>query len=328
MKKTSHHYHSLLLITIVVMLYGCSVNQNLSIEHQNSSIPLSTVAKSLGANIVWNPKLNKVTLYKGEVRVAIFPNHNIATTGKEASVMAFPAFIKDHEIYIPISFYQGRLKDLFRDTTKIIENANVSKWKKILSTRKTRVKNFRVVIDPGHGGKDPGAIGIGGAQEKDYTLAISLRVAAHLQQLGTQVMMTRNSDRYISLGYRVNSSNQTKAQCVVSIHLNSAAPKAHGFEIWISRNKKQKRYRKSWILSHFIRYYLEKQTPLKSRGIRNSGFQIIHKTKIPAVLVECCFISNKKDLAWISQPKSQDKLADSIARGILSYYLYLNQLHH
>ncbi|HVN72293.1 MAG TPA: N-acetylmuramoyl-L-alanine amidase, partial [Desulfomonilia bacterium] len=84
-----------------------------------------------------------------------------------------------------------------------------------------RQKVFKIVIDPGHGGKDPGAIGPGGAKEKDITLAVSKSLASRLREGGIEVFLTRNGDTFIPLEERTAFANKKKAKLFISVHVNA-----------------------------------------------------------------------------------------------------------
>ena len=183
-----------------------------------------------------------------------------------------------------------------------------------------------VVIDAGHGGRDPGAIAPQGQQEKQFTLAIARKVAGYLREIGAKVVMVRNRDVFVNLERRVQIANNAGADCLyrsISIVLVTLALVV--FEVWISRDEQQPRYQKSKLLAHWIRHYLKAAIPLKDRGIKKSDFRVVYRTTIPAVLVECAFISNKRDLQWLKAAANQELLARQIYRGILAYHLYILQ---
>jgi N-acetylmuramoyl-L-alanine amidase len=174
-----------------------------------------------------------------------------------------------------------------------------------------------VVIDPGHGGPDPGAIGIGGLREKDVVLPISLQVGAVLQQQGITVAMTRVDDRDLDLETRVQFAEQLQARLFVSIHANSIGagrPDINGLETYYYASGDQ--------LAQVIHRHILQFTNVKDRGVKQARFYVLRKTSMPAVLIETGFVSGYEDAARLQDPTSQRQLAGAIATGILQYLFY------
>jgi N-acetylmuramoyl-L-alanine amidase len=177
-------------------------------------------------------------------------------------------------------------------------------------------KKIVVVIDPGHGGRDPGSIGIDGIREVDIVLDISRQVATILQRQGSQVVMTRSSDIFIGLEERVKITKETNATLFVSIHANSIDddPNRNGLETYhynIGEN----------LASIIHSSILEdlKETGILNRGLRSARFLVLRKSTIPAVLIETGYITNEKEAKRLSSPNYRSQLALAIARGILEY---------
>lgn len=178
-----------------------------------------------------------------------------------------------------------------------------------------RVPNSRIVvmIDPGHGGKDPGAIGIGGLREKDVILPISQQVAALLQQNGVQAVMTRSDDRFISLAGRVQMARQARANIFVSIHANAISlrrPDVNGVETY---------YFSSQRLAEAIHSSMLQSLNVRDRRVRRSRFYVLRNNSIPAVLVEVGYVTGAEDAPKLASPAFQRQMAEAIARGILLY---------
>ena len=178
-------------------------------------------------------------------------------------------------------------------------------------TKKTPIKN-KVVLDPGHGGTDYGAIREG-INEKDITLDVSQRVASILKSKGYKVAMTRNEDIYVSLEDRVEYSEKENPEIFVSIHVNSAvATEPYGIETHYYHE-----YSKE--LSDVIQEHLMKEIESKNRGIIKSKFYVINHTTVPAVLVEMGFLSNADERAELLTDARKQKTAKAIAEGIIEY---------
>ena len=316
----------MMLLFTSVLITACATSQQL--QNRHLSIPLSQVATESSMRIFWDQDKQKAVLERGECHINIQPGSDTAWIGGETQRMEFPAYLHAEEIYIPQSFYHRVIKPLFAQPQEALAETNSIALKPVANSELARSNssNLRVVIDAGHGGRDPGAISPQGQQEKQFTLAIAKKVAKYLRKIGVQVVMARTRDVFVALDNRVQIANNAAADCFVSIHLNSFGdPSASGFEIWISNDEQQPRYRKSKLLARWIRHYLKAGVPLNDRGIKKSNFRVVYQTQIPAVLVECAFISNKSDLQWVKATANQELLAQQIYRGILAYHLYLLQ---
>ncbi|MEH2238061.1 N-acetylmuramoyl-L-alanine amidase [Nostoc sp.] len=180
-----------------------------------------------------------------------------------------------------------------------------------------RVTNGRVVviIDPGHGGKDSGALGIGGAREKDVILPIGKRLAEILQQHGVQVIMTRDSDYFVTLPGRVQLAERANADVFVSIHANSAGasrPDVNGLEVYY--------YDSGLDLARIVRSsILQSISTLKDRGVRRARFYVLRKSSMPSILVETGYMTGREDMARLRTSAYQNQMAEAIARGVLQY---------
>ncbi len=177
--------------------------------------------------------------------------------------------------------------------------------------------NRRVVvaIDPGHGGRDPGAVGIGGIQEKEIVLDISYQVARLLEQQGVQVVMTRTDDSEIDLEPRVSLASRVNATLFVSIHanaINMSRPDISGIETYYFDSGED--------LARVIHASILDGTGAKDRRVRQARFYVLRKSAMPSVLLEVGFVTGAEDAARLSDPAYRSQMAASIARGIL-YYL-------
>ena len=174
-----------------------------------------------------------------------------------------------------------------------------------------------VVVDPGHGGPDPGAIGIGGLREKDIVLAIGLETAAALQNLGLRAILTRSDDRDLDLPPRVQIAEQANADLFVSIHCNSAGlslPQVNGLETY--------HYPGSTTGASFARTVhnqLIRSLAPEDRGVREANFHVLRETSMPAILVETGFITGRQDAANLSNASYRRQVAQAIAQGVLAY---------
>ena len=174
-----------------------------------------------------------------------------------------------------------------------------------------------VVLDPGHGGPDPGAIGIGGIREKDIVMDITRQAAALLEQQGVQVVMTRNADVDLGLEPRVVLARQVNATLFVSIHANAISmsrPDINGIETYYFHPA-------SFSLAQELHRSLLRASGAPDRGVRQARFYVIRNTPpdMPAVLLEVGFVTGAQDAQFLSAAQGRQALAQGIAQGILRY---------
>jgi N-acetylmuramoyl-L-alanine amidase len=167
-----------------------------------------------------------------------------------------------------------------------------------------------VVIDAGHGGYDRGGIPGQRVSEKDMTLDVARRLRSVLQASGYRVVMTRDSDVFVPLGTRTAIANSQRNAIFVSVHFNSATRKgASGIETYFySRN--------SLSLASAIHHYVSGGAPSSNRGVRRRGYFVLRRTNMPAVLVECGFLTNPTEAAYAQNASYRQKLAEAIASGV------------
>ncbi|MBC2856069.1 N-acetylmuramoyl-L-alanine amidase [Cetobacterium sp. 2A] len=215
-------------------------------------------------------------------------------------------------------------------------------------------KQFTVVIDPGHGGKDPGAIGFNRYKEKD----IVLDVGRYLQnELGKdfKVVMTRSDDRFVTLSDRSKVANRVKADLFISLHINSSeTSSSNGMEIFYFSKKSSpyasrvasyensfgekygektgsiaqimgelsynKNMEKSIGLAKPLNDAMAIRMRMKNRGIHGANFAVLRGFNGPGILVELGFINNKNDVAKLKSPVNQKIMAQEIAKKIKGYF--------
>ncbi len=175
-----------------------------------------------------------------------------------------------------------------------------------------------VVIDPGHGGSDPGAIGIGGLRETDITLHMSQEVARLLQEKGLQVYLTRSDEsREVDLPPRVALAQQVRADVFVSIHANSinlSRPDINGTETYYAPGSTS-----GSELGQIILDSITKNVNIPSRGMHSARFYVIRHTTMPATLVETGFVTGGQDAPKLADPNFRKQMAAAIAQGIIEY---------
>src|SRR5437588_7516160 len=170
--------------------------------------------------------------------------------------------------------------------------------------------SLTVVIDAGHGGHDRGGIPGQRIAEKDMTLDVAQRLRNVLSTSGYRVVMTRDSDVFVPLPTRVAIANSYRNAIFVCIHFNATQRRgAGGIETYFYS-------RDSLPLASAIHSYVVGGAPSSNRGVRRRGYYVLRKTNIPAVLVECGFLTNPTEAAYAQTASYRQKLAEEIAAGV------------
>jgi len=231
-------------------------------------------------------------------------------------------------------------------------------------TRTLGLKVGKVVIDPGHGGKDTGTIGPSGLREKDLVLSVALKLRDLLKdRLNTEVILTRDSDRFIPLEERTAIANQQGADLFISVHANASRNrKASGIETYVlsfatsdaerevaSRENasSQRNIREledllkkiamedfnqeSRDLAHAVQTelfseLLQERPRQKNRGIKQAPFIVLIGSNMPSILTEIGFISNPDDETYYRSAEAHDQVAEALYKGVESYFRSLGTL--
>lgn len=173
----------------------------------------------------------------------------------------------------------------------------------------------KIGIDPGHGGSDPGAVGAGGLKEKDITLAISTMLAKMLQSAGLATVSTRFSDTNPSLRTRTNLLNAAKADIAVSVHINASTNRDANYISTFIQGKGGEAER----IAERVQACLVGATGWPDGGVRVQNLHMTRETNMPAILVECGFISNPEQEKKLGELNTRNNIARAIADGILEY---------
>ena len=190
-----------------------------------------------------------------------------------------------------------------------------------------------VVLDAGHGGDDPGKIGVGGALEKEINLTIAQKVKEYLEQQDVTVVMTWEKDEMLSsdegggrkaadMKRRVEIINEAGADLTVSIHQNSyPSAKVKGAQVFYYKDSETSR-----LLAEKLQESLrEKVDPANRRRIKaNTNYYLLKKTTVPVAIVECGFLSCPEEEEKLQEEAYQDRIAWAIANGILRFW---NEVH-
>ncbi|MBK5240565.1 N-acetylmuramoyl-L-alanine amidase [Clostridium sp.] len=177
----------------------------------------------------------------------------------------------------------------------------------------TTETSYKIVLDAGHGGSDPGAIGPSGVQEKKVALAITLKIGNILVKNGVEAIYTRENDTYLTLQERCDVSNNARPNYFVSTHANAFTSSAvSGIETYYFPGSVA-----GEELAEAIQTELIKETARYDRKIKPADFYVLSHTDAAAILVETSFISNEEEEKLLITDAYQNKLAKAISTGIL-----------
>ena len=196
-----------------------------------------------------------------------------------------------------------------------------------VSVQQENVRRNLVVLDPGHGGRDPGKVGAQGEQEKDINLAISLKVKERLEKDGMEVVMTREKDVMLAdedasnkkledLNNRISIINEHQPAVAVSIHQNSYSDASvKGAQVFYFTHSDKGKQAAEAMQKELLEFDQENTRKIKA----NDTYYLLKKTEVPTVIVECGFLSCPEEAALLTAEAYQKKLAEAIAKGIESW---------
>ena len=192
-------------------------------------------------------------------------------------------------------------------------------------TKPVGMKVKKIMLDPGHGGRDRGTHGVSGTKEKELNLALAAELKKVLETRGFEVVMTRESDVEVPLGKRGVLANAHSVDLFISLHHNSAAnPDAAGFEVFLIDPRsysaeKREQLRKSVRLAWLMQKKQFDATGSKGRGVKFARFRVLRDASCPAVLVEAGFLSNRSEEFRCSDENFRRALANSLADAVSGY---------
>ena len=196
-----------------------------------------------------------------------------------------------------------------------------------VSVQQENVRRNLVVLDPGHGGKDPGKVGADEELEKDINLAISLKVREKLEEDGMEVVMTREEDVMLSdgdadnkkledLNRRIGIINEQQPAIAVSIHQNSYSdPAVRGAQVFYFTHSDKGKQAAETLQKELLEFDQENTRDIKA----NDTYYLLKKTEVPTVIVECGFLSCPGEAELLTDEAYQEELAGAIAKGIESW---------
>jgi len=339
------------LILYLATFFGCAsapLRESLPVYDINGASYYSLSALCSSRNISWEyDTFTKIAvLNKNSHRVNLMVGDNMALVDGSPLYMKHPADIYQGMLVVSSGFKEQVIDTLFRNTYPS-ENTG---W------AASRIK--KVVVDAGHGGNDPGAIGRTGLREKDVNLDIAKRLSKILQSQGIEVILTRSSDRFIPLERRAAIANNSGADLFISVHSNANRVRSmSGFEVYYVANSvsdskraqdtsrsKELNLKNAYIagnssdlknilwdmiytnsraesieLSHSICRVMTCNLDSKILGIKGARYEVLREIRMPGVLIETGFLSNLNEENMLKNGYYRQKIAQAVAQGIMEY---------
>lgn len=262
---------------------------------------------TLSTNVLHNEK-NDIFINKEGVRIRSGP-------GTEYPVYSVAGYQDRYEIIDTSNGWQQI----------VLENGEtgwVASWlttneknPKEAKAEKPPLDGYTIVLDAGHGGKDPGAIAIDNTYEKNLTLATVKKTAELLKKNGATIIMTREEDVDISLDKRTEISNKSFADVFISFHYNSSIHSNNrGTQTYFFEHDNNR------ALAEHLQSRMAEYLPLPNSGVKEADFRVLKNNQNPAALVELGFLSNQDDMNVIHGEEFQKNAATAITEGLIDYF--------
>ncbi len=306
-----------------------------------ASINLVNKAKESGFTLYWDSLSQAGLLEKNGHQLSFSLDKEIIVLDSVLLKISDAPQLKDNQLYVTQKFYD--------DAAAFLNQKSENPF-----------KVGAILIDAGHGGKDPGAVGPRGTREKDINLSIALQLEKVFKKdKNYKVILTRDDDTFVELVERANIANQNKADLFISVHCNANLNRnASGFEVYFlsenasnkasfsaailensvieleDKNDTKKTALQNMLWSMVVNEYINESSELASfvsqestgrlkipnRGVKQDVFYVLRGTQMPAILVETAYISNYTEESKLNTSSFQKAIADSIYEGVKKYY--------
>ncbi|MDP2927419.1 MAG: N-acetylmuramoyl-L-alanine amidase [Candidatus Omnitrophota bacterium] len=340
----------LVCISLVILISGCATiptGENIAAYSIGgvTYYPLVTLCDLRGVQMQYDALLRTAYLSKDAQHVSLRVGDVLVLVNDNVRHLNFPIDVYQGTIAVPRQFKEQVFDVLFRQVV-------------LVGRRAGKIKLHKVVIDAGHGGNDPGAIGRNGLKEKDVNLDIAKRLSSFLRVEGVQVVLTRSTDKFVSLSTRVSIANRSGADLFISIHSNANRSRSLcGFEVYylapsVSDSKRAVLTARSASLNLKDTVFSSDTQDLKAivwdmiyansraesielsrslckvmgasidaniLGVKNARFQVLKGITMPGILTEVGFVSNLNEERLLKTASYREKLAAGILEGIRDY---------
>lgn len=332
------------VLLIIVTASGCATVPRRARGPSDKEVVLKDLCDRYRMPMQWDNVAQVVTLSLNDVKAAALVGSDVVFIEKESIQLSAPIRTVRSALVVPMDFER-----------KVIE-----RMKKLAGELRPFAPRrvHGIIVDAGHGGKDPGATGRSGLREKEVVLDIAKRLKRALQRDGLKVTMTRERDEFIELGERTQIASRSQGELFISIHANSSpARSVQGLEVFLLRdlgalekNEVQRRENHRLLFNHLAMendsgdleniiadmLYTHKQKEsrdlavhlstmtaklarIKNRGVKQSRFFVLRNTLMPAVLVEVGFLSNPKEEQLLKTATYRQRIAEALAKSIVDY---------
>lgn len=295
-----------------------------------SLIPVRILKSFFGEYLEWEDQEKKLTVSTRDYNLELQAGNQVAAVDDKPYPLDIAPCLIEDQLFIPVRLltrlyggdlaWNGGEKKINYHSYQLQElNSNREEEQEEKKANFSSLHKFQplIVLDPGHGGFDPGAIGVRGLEEKRVNLEMGIQLKRILEEDGYQVLLTRVNDSFISLSERAQLANFREADLFISLHANynynsrieGTATYAH----WSASED-------NWALAWYVQHEMIKRTALRDNGLKAANFSVLRKTKMPALLVETAFLSNAKEERLLNSVAFQSKVAAGIRAGINKYF--------
>lgn len=352
-------------IVLTFILTGCQTIPSDQVFPDEPELTyLTDVCDAESLTCDWDQVSQVVSVRSEDKEATTLIDSNLVLIGEEQFTLEEPLRLRRGRIISTEEFRRKIIGELKKESPTFVDRVQDVLIPKPKPAEPVVTGNFRVrklkevILDAGHGGKDPGAIGYSRSQEKEITMDITRRLKRILEDQGIKVHMTRTDDTFISLQERSAFASRTKADAFVSIHANASKQRGvSGIEVFALRNLTDEeladvkrtnnrhimmkhlsaehadpnleilidemmyahKQGESYQLAERIGEDMSRSLKVKMRGTKTAGFYVLRNTLIPAVLVEVGFLTNPKEERELKSSRYREKVAASIAHSLVEY---------
>lgn len=299
--------------------------------HGTSYVKLGTVAQRLGMNARWTEPRKSVEFFSQWTTLSFTLHRRDFLLNGDKIALGNPVALSNGQLFISERDFHKTIQPLL--TPQIFKDQCP--------------KLYHIVIDPGHGGRDPGAVNARlGVNEKTTVLDVAQRMKRKLEAFGYKVTLTRDGDRFIPLGERPALANRLNADLFISLHFNAVdSTSVSGVETFAmtpamqpssSQSNLSASARRSYpgndndpwnvLAAYYLQDEMVKVLGARDRGVKRARFAVLKNLKCPGVLVEGGFVTHPAEGRRIGSSAYREQLADALVAGILRYQKTLNRV--
>lgn len=307
------------LLALVIMGSGCQTPEPNQTGHDILLVPdrmvsVPQLAQRLGLTVE-ETNGSMVALRNAANRVMAVPD-----AGGQAFVNGKPVgpqggFVQVRGVLFVPETLEGDIRSVLKPSPEAANQASAPK-PLAQTTGPSSSHTYRIVVDPGHGGEDPGTISESGLSEKTITLPVAEEVAQLLKQDGFDVVMTRQTNVFIDLDDRAAIANRSTADLFVSLHADAyGTPLVSGFTVYTCQGAAAESRAAAKAVAEALR-----RADVAGMGVRQANYRVLICTTCPGILVELGYLSNSRDAEMLADRAFQARLARAIADGIAEFF--------